>query len=95
MERRTGNPRGLIPDGQKIRELREDCGLTVAQLAQAVDRTPLYIRKIELYSKPVSKVTASRIANTLSVKREVTREEILATDGGDIESEPGPKVPAA
>jgi len=95
MDRRTGNPHGLIPDGGKIRELREDCGLTVTQLARAVGRSADFVRRIELYGKPVSKVTASRIANTLSVKREVTREEILASGGDDSESDAETKVPAA
>ena len=85
MDRRTGNPRGLIPDGQKIRELREERGLTVIQLAQAIGRRHEHVRRIELYSKPVSKVTASRIANALSV----TRGEILAgSDEGEQEPEP-------
>lgn len=94
MERRTGNPRGLTPDGPKIRKLRVDRGLTVVQLAEAVGRMPLTVRKIELYSFRTSEVTASRIARALSLPAErVTVDDITVSD--DIESEPEPKVPAA
>lgn len=91
MDRRTGNPHGLIPDGEKIRELREDCGLTVIQLAQATGRSADFIYRIELHNKRISKVTASRIAKTLSVNRD----EILAGNDAGTGSEPEPKALAS
>lgn len=91
MNRRTGNPHGLTPDGQKIQEIREDCaGLSRAQLAQAAGISADFVLRIELYNKRVSKVTATRIAKALSVRRE----EILA-GRDDTGSDAEPKALAS
>jgi transcriptional regulator with XRE-family HTH domain len=90
MDRRTGNPRGLTPDGQKIRELREDRGITAAELAKATGRSTDFIYKIEQRSWRISKVTATRIANTLSV----SRDKILAGNDAGTGSDAETKIPA-
>jgi DNA-binding XRE family transcriptional regulator len=90
MPQRTGRPPGLTPDGPKVRSLRVDLGLTTAQLAERVGVHPQSIRHAEK-GRPVSDVTASRLARALGVELN----DIASPPGDDIESEPEPKVPAA
>ena len=96
MERRTGRTRGLTPDGQKIQELREDeAGLSRTQLAHAAGISADFVMRIELYNKRISKVTGTRIARTLSVTREVTRDEIIAGSGDGTGSDAEPEALAS
>jgi transcriptional regulator with XRE-family HTH domain len=84
MTRRKGRPRGLTPDGPKIRSLREERGLTVRQLAEQIHLHPDSLKQNE-QGRPMSKVIANRIATALGV------------EVGEIASppEPEPKVTAA
>jgi DNA-binding XRE family transcriptional regulator len=83
-----GRPRGLTPDGPKIRSLRVDLGLTAAQLAPRVGLHPKTVMAIESTDQRVSDVTASRLATALGVKVE-------DITGDDVESEPEPKAMAS
>lgn len=85
MPKRMGRPRGLAPDGPKIRRLRVGLGLTAAQLARRAGRSPQSIMAIERESRPISDVFASRLARALGV----TMADISDWDGDDdIESGP-------
>jgi transcriptional regulator with XRE-family HTH domain len=87
MAQRTGRPRGLTPDGEKIRRLRVDRGLTTAELAAQVGRHPQSIRHSERGGS-ISDVFASRLARALGI----SVKDLLADDtGSDAET----KVPAA
>jgi DNA-binding XRE family transcriptional regulator len=87
MAQRTGRPRGLTPDGPKIRRLRVGLGLSAAQLAPRVGLHPKTVMAIESTSRPVSDVTASRIARALGV----SMSDITDYDtGSDVET----KIPA-
>ncbi len=66
MSRRTGRPRGLTPDGPKIRSLREERGLTARQLAEQVRLHPDSLKATE-GGRPTSRVIACRIATALGV----------------------------
>jgi transcriptional regulator with XRE-family HTH domain len=94
MTLRPGRPPGLTPDGQKIRSLRVDQGVTLTELAIRIGYHPKNLSKVELQGKAISDVIASRLAKALSTPDErVTVDDITASD--DVESEPEPKVPAA
>ena len=66
MTRPTGRPRGLTPDGEKIRSLRVDHGLTARELATQIRVHP---DSISLWEKGnrISDVYASRLARALGV----------------------------
>jgi transcriptional regulator with XRE-family HTH domain len=82
MPKRTGRPPGLKTDGQKIRRLRVEHGLTVAQLADRLGVNQESVRRAER-DGPLGEVTTSRIARVLGVKMR----DISDWDDGD-ESEP-------
>ena len=66
MTRPPGRPRGLTPDGEKIRDLRVDHGLTAPELATQIRVHPETIRQWEK-NRPISDVYASRLARALGV----------------------------
>jgi len=66
MTRPPGRPRGLTPDGTKIRSLRVDHGFTAVQLAAQIRVHPETIRQWEK-DRPISDVYASRLARALGV----------------------------
>jgi transcriptional regulator with XRE-family HTH domain len=81
MPKRLGRPAGLTPDGPEIKRLRVGLGLTAAQLApRAGFRHPKSLMAVESACRPISPVTASRLARALGVEVE----DILS----DGESEP-------
>jgi transcriptional regulator with XRE-family HTH domain len=90
MAQRKGRPRGLTPDGPKVRSLRVGLGLSTAQLAERVGLHPQSVRHAEK-GRRISDVYASRLARVLGV----SMRDITDWTGDDIESEPEPKVPAA
>jgi transcriptional regulator with XRE-family HTH domain len=67
MTRPPGRPRGLTPDGTKIRSLRVDHGLTARQLAAQICVHPDSIGQWEK-GRPISDVFASRLAKALGVE---------------------------
>lgn len=91
MAKRLGRPPGLVPNGPEIRRLRVDAGLTAAQVARQLGWHPGSYVAAEGERRRISDVSASRLARMLGVK--VT--DIIRRPGGDIGSEPEPKVPAA
>ena len=88
-----GRPPGLAPDGPKIRRLRVDRGLTVTELAIQIRYHPKNLSKVECQCKPISDVTASRLARALSTPDElITVDDI--TVSSDIVSGAETKIPA-
>ena len=88
---------GLRPDGPKIRQLREDRGLTPTDAARRMGpgRNPQSILMTEKYSRPISRVFAAQLARALSIPDEpVTVADLLAKDD-DAESEPEPEALAS
>jgi DNA-binding XRE family transcriptional regulator len=76
-----GRPPGLTPDGAKIRRLRVGLGLSAAQLAPHVPLHPKTLMAIESTSRPISDVTASRIARALTAAGEpVTMADITSRE---------------
>lgn len=67
MAQRKGRPPGLRPDGQKIRELRAELGLTADQLAERVGMHPESLKQNEK-GRPIAAVKAGRIARVLGVE---------------------------
>ena len=91
MAQRTGRPRGLTPDGPKIRQLRVEAGLTTAQVAERICFTPQTVRHSEK-GRAVSDVYVSRLAKVLGV----TMSDISDwPHGDDTGSEPEPKALAS
>jgi transcriptional regulator with XRE-family HTH domain len=86
MPKRLGRPPGLTPDGPKIKRLRVDLGLTAAQLAPRVGlRHAKSLMAVESANRPISDVTASRLAKALGVRMR----DITDWDGDDEDvSEP-------
>jgi len=69
MPKRTGRPPGLTPDGPEIKRLRVGLGLTAAQLApRAGFRHWKSLSAVESANRPISDVTASRLARALGVE---------------------------
>ena len=66
MTRPPGRPRGLTPDGEKIRDLRVDHGLTAPELAAQIRVHPDSIALWEKGNR-ISDVYASRLAKALGV----------------------------
>ena len=66
MTRPPGRPRGLTPDGTKIRSLRVDHGFTAVQLAAQICVHPDSIALWEKGNR-ISDVYASRLARALGV----------------------------
>lgn len=60
-------PAGLKPDGQKIRRLRVDAGITAGTLARRIGRHPESIYKVEAGRRMFSDVMASQLARALGV----------------------------
>jgi DNA-binding XRE family transcriptional regulator len=87
MSQRKGRPRGLTPDGPKIRRLRLERGLTAAQLAPRVPLHPKTLMAIEAANKSLSEVAASRLAKLLGVRMS----DITDYDDSDSGAE---KIPA-
>ena len=88
---------GLRPDGPKIRQLREDRGITPTEAAKRMgsDRNPQSILMTEKYSRPISRVFAAQLARALSTPGEpVTVADLLAQDD-DTESGAEPKALAS
>ena len=84
MPQRTGRPRGVTPDGPKIKRLRVGLGLTTAQVAAQVGLHPQSVRHAEK-GRNISDVFAVRLARALGVKPSV----ISDWDGDDDDvSEP-------
>ncbi len=90
----TGRPRGLAPDGPKIRRLRVDRGLTVTELAVQVGYHPKSLSRIECQDRRISDVLASRLARALSIPGERVTVDDITVSGG-TESEPEPKALAS
>jgi transcriptional regulator with XRE-family HTH domain len=69
--------RTVTPDGERIRELRLEAGLTPEQLGSAIGRHPQTIRKLERGAiKNASEILIAQLAKALSVKRaDITRHE--------------------
>jgi transcriptional regulator with XRE-family HTH domain len=61
-------------DGGKIRELREDAGMSLVELGKLTCRHPQSLRNIEL-GKSASKVTLARIAKALKVDLDVIADD--------------------
>lgn len=59
--------RTLPYDANKIRDLRERAGLSLAQLSEKTGRHPESLRNIEKNRKNASRITLARIANALGV----------------------------
>lgn len=56
-------------DGSRIRELREEAGLTQAQFAKRIDCNPDYVSAFELgHKKHISKMLFHRICRVLGVE---------------------------
>lgn len=67
MSKRKGRPRGLTPDGLKIRHLRVEAGLTARQLAAQIGLHPGTMVNVEGQNRRISHVFASRLARALGV----------------------------
>lgn len=95
MPQRPGRPRGLTPDGPKIRQLRIDRGITVTDLAKRIGRHRDTIWGVEGPKKwAMSEVLASQLATALSTPDErITVDDITVND--DTGSEPEPKALAS
>jgi transcriptional regulator with XRE-family HTH domain len=77
MPKRIGRPPGLTPDGPEIKRIRVGLGLTAAQLASRVGLHPKSLMATESANRPISDVTASRLATALGVKVEdITGDDI-------------------
>lgn len=66
MAQRKGRPRGVTPDGPKLRRLRVELGLTAVQVAEKVGVDAQSIRRSERGFR-VDPVIASRLAKVLGV----------------------------
>ena len=81
MPRRPGRPAGLIPDGEKIRELRVGLGLSRGQVAAQAGCHPESVTAAE-GGRPVSDVLAVRLAKILGVTvAEIARPPDDSADG--------------
>ncbi|HEX5567031.1 MAG TPA: helix-turn-helix transcriptional regulator [Streptomyces sp.] len=93
MTLRPGRPPGLIPDGQKIRSLRVDQGVTLTEMALRIGYHPKNLSKVERQDKALSDVIASRLAKALSTPDEpITVADITVSDGTGSGGET--KIPA-
>lgn len=90
MSKRIGRPRGVTPDGPKIRRLRVEAGLTAAQLAAQIGLHPGTVINVEGQNRRISHVFASRLARALGV----SMSDISDWTGDDTGSGAETKVPA-
>ena len=67
MTQRTGRPRGVTPDGPKIKRLRVELGLTATEVAFRIRCDPQTVRRAER-SQPTGAVFTGRIAQVLGVR---------------------------
>jgi transcriptional regulator with XRE-family HTH domain len=58
-------PSPVPQNGSAIREIRQREGLTISQLAQAIDVSDPHLRNIETENKPARPEHLARIANRL------------------------------
>lgn len=89
MARLRGRPPGLNTDGEKIRRLRIEHGLTMRQLAAQISVNQESVRRAEK-GGPLGGVTTARLARALGV----TMRDISDWPGDDSESDAETKVPA-
>ena len=83
-KRRSGNIRGRVPNGQKIRRLRINRGLTPAEFSQLIGLKRDTIYRIELYNMPVAEVRVAKMARALGLvdpQDDRARVEEILADG--------------
>lgn len=72
-------PANPVPDGDLIRRLRQDAGLTLTALAERADMSIGYLGQLERGDRTsCSPVTFRRIADALGVEPSVIRAEVAA-----------------